>query len=94
MKLPYNESYCFCLENIDDVKLFDEYVLPNLAVYSWNPLGFIIDMDISLPRFVHIVRRIGSDRLGWYDGPDLPDGKFLTPIDALFNAEKYPELLI
>ena len=94
MKLPYNESYCFCLENMDDVKLFGEYIYPDLSLNIWDPLGYIRRMGVPLPQYVNVIQLRIDTAVSWHHESKVPYDKTLIPLDALFHAEKYPELLI
>lgn len=93
MKLPYNETYCFCLENMDDLGLFDKYINPDLSPSIWNPLEYITRMDISLPQYVYIIKQ-PNNNLAWDHKSKIPEDKTVIPLAALSNAEKYPEFLI
>ena len=92
MKLPYSETYCFYLENTDDLGLFDKYINPALSPSVWGPLPHITRMDIPLPQYVHIIKQ--PVNLSWHYNPEVFKDKTLLPLDALFNAEQYPELFI
>lgn len=91
MKLPYNPNYCFYLESMEDVRLFDTYISCDLDRSTYTPLEWFRRSTDTLPQYVFV--RLGRIVLWGNSTKPLPD-KFVVTLDALSNPEQYPELFI
>lgn len=94
MKLPYNPNYCFYLESMEDVRLFNRYISCNLARSIYTPVGwFRCNTDI-LPQYVFVKLNPFERSILWGNSTELPPGRLVITLDALSNPEQYPELFI
>lgn len=94
MKLPYNPNYCFYLESMEDVRVFNKYIYCDLDRSIYTPVDWFRRNTDILPQYVFVKPNPFGHSILWDNSTELPPDKLVVTLDALSNPEQYPELFI